>query len=117
MSLTIDTPPVDPGAADRQVLVLTGELGIETVSTCREHILRVVEGKQFHLVLDLLGVSFIDSAGLGLLVGSAKRIRAHEGSMTLVCADPDILKLFQVTGLTKVFPIYSSRAAALAATP
>jgi anti-sigma B factor antagonist len=49
-----------------------------------------------------------------VLVGALKRIRQHEGSMRLVCTQERILKIFRITGLTKVFPIHDDVAAALA---
>ena len=52
-------------------------------------------------------VEFLDSTGLGVLVGGLKRVRAHDGSLRLVCTQERILKIFRITGLTKVFPIHS----------
>jgi anti-sigma B factor antagonist len=60
-------------------------------------------------------VDFLDSTGLGVLVGGLKRVRAHEGSLHLVCTQDRILKIFRITGLTKVFPIHGSVDEALAA--
>ncbi|MGO4750402.1 anti-sigma factor antagonist BldG, partial [Streptomyces sp. 2MCAF27] len=54
--------------------------------------------------------------GLGVLVGGLKRVRAHEGSLRLVCNQERILKIFRITGLTKVFPIHTSVDDAVAAT-
>ncbi|MCW2545929.1 MAG: anti-sigma-factor antagonist domain protein, partial [Mycobacterium sp.] len=56
-----------------------------------------------------------DVTGLGVLVGGLKRVRAHEGSLRLVCTQERILKIFRITGLTKVFPIHASVAEALSA--
>jgi anti-sigma B factor antagonist len=49
-------------------------------------------------------------------VGGLKRVRAHDGSLALVCTQERILKIFRITGLTKVFPIHGSVADAVAAT-
>ena len=54
------------------------------------------------------GVEFLDSTGLGVLVGGLKRVRAHDGSLRLVCTQERILKIFRITGLTKVFPIHAT---------
>jgi anti-anti-sigma regulatory factor len=67
----------------------------------------VAEG-EYHLVVDMAGVDFLDSTGLGVLVGGLKRTRAHEGTLQLVCDQEKILKVFRITGLTKVFPIHST---------
>ena len=62
----------------------------------------------------MAGVDFLDSTGLGVLVGGLKRARSHEGSLQLVCDQEKILKVFRITGLTKVFPIHASLEGALA---
>jgi anti-anti-sigma factor len=53
-------------------------------------------------------VEFLDSTGLGVLVGGLKRVRAHDGSLDLVCTQERILKIFRITGLTKVFGIHET---------
>ena len=60
-------------------------------------------------------VEFLDSTGLGVLVGGLNRVRAHDGSLDLVCTQERILKIFRITGLTKVFGIYQSVDQAIAA--
>ena len=65
--------------------------------------------------VDLEKVDFLDSTGLGVLVGGLKRVRNHDGSLQLVCTQEKILKIFRITGLTKVFPIHSSVGDAISA--
>ncbi len=60
-------------------------------------------------------VGFLDSTGLGVLVGGLKRVRAHDGSLDLVCAQQRILRIFRITGLTQVFGIYETVDQAIAA--
>ncbi len=60
-------------------------------------------------------VGFLDSTGLGVLVGGLKRVRTHHGSLDLVCTQERILKIFKITGLTKVFGIYQTVDQAIAA--
>jgi anti-sigma B factor antagonist len=57
------------------------------------------------IVVDLEGVDFLDSTGLGVLVGGLKRLRSHGGDLSLVCTQARILKVFEITGLTTVFAI------------
>jgi len=64
---------------------------------------------QRRLRVDLQKVEFMDSSGLGVLVGGLKRVKSHQGSVTLVCTQENILKIFRITGLVKVFPIFSSQ--------
>ena len=66
-------------------------------------------------MIDLEGVDFLDSTGLGVLVGALKRVRSHEGTLALVCTQERLLKIFRITGLAKVFPIYDSVEAATSA--
>jgi hypothetical protein len=61
-------------------------------------------------------VEFLDSTGLGVLVGGLKRVRAHDGSLDLVCTQERILKIFRITGLTQVFGIHQAVNQAIAAT-
>jgi anti-sigma B factor antagonist len=64
------------------------------------------------VVVDLTDVEFIDSTGLGALVGARTAAADQGGTVALVCTQPRILKLFTITGLDSVFEIYSSVAAA-----
>ncbi len=101
---------------DRTVVVVGGEIDVYTAPKLREQLIDLVSSGQYHLVVDMEGVEFLDSTGLGVLVGGLKRVRAHEGSLRLVCTQERILKIFRITGLTKVFPIHGSVEEAVAAT-
>ena len=61
------------------------------------------------VVVDLSDTTFIDSTTLGVLVGGVKRLRPNGGQLSLVCSDRNITKIFEITGLDKVFPIYATR--------
>ena len=101
---------------DRTVVTVGGEIDVYTAPKLREQLIDLVSGGAYHLVIDMETVDFLDSTGLGVLVGGLKRVRAHEGSLRLVCTQERILKIFRITGLTKVFPIHDSVEAAVAAT-
>ena len=60
-------------------------------------------------------MEFLDSTGLGVLVGGLKKVRAHDGSLRLVCNQDRLLKIFRITGLAKVFMIHETADEALAA--
>lgn len=101
----------------RTVVAVEGEIDVYTAPVLREHLNDLVgEGKN-HLLIDMSGVDFLDSTGLGVLVGSLKRIRSQDGSLQLVCDQEKILKVFRITGLTKVFPIYPTIEQAVASRP
>lgn len=96
------------------VVEVVGEIDVYTAPKLREMFIDLVAQGSYHLVIDMEQVEFLDSTGLGVLVGGLKRVRAHDGTLRLVCAQERILKIFRVTGLTKVFPIHDSLAGALA---
>lgn len=98
---------------DRTVIVVGGEVDVYTAPQLRERIISLVDDGHYDLVVDMEQVEFLDSTGLGVLVGGLKRVRAHDGSLALVCTQERILKIFRITGLTKVFPIHASVAEAL----
>ena len=98
----------------RTVIEVTGEIDVYTAPKLREQLAELVDSGRHDIVVDMQGVEFLDSTGLGVLVGGLKRVKQHDGSMNLVCTQERILKIFRITGLTKVFPIHDSVAAAVA---
>jgi anti-sigma B factor antagonist len=100
---------------DHKVVKVGGEIDVYTAPKLREQLIDLVSSGAYHLIVDMEGVDFLDSTGLGVLVGGLKRVRAHEGTLRLVCTQERILKIFRITGLTKVFPIHASVAEALSA--
>ena len=66
------------------------------------------------IVVDLEGVDFLDSAGIGVLVGGRERARSQDGDLVLVATGRSVLKVLDLTGLTRVFEIHGSREDALA---
>lgn len=90
------------------VLAVAGEVDVATVPRLREQLHSLVAQGQHHIVVDLEGVDFLDSTGLGVLVGALKRVRTNGGDLALVCTQSRIRKVFEVTGLTKVFSLYDS---------
>ena len=100
---------------DRTIVAVGGEIDVYTAPKLREQLVDLVNAGRYHLVVDMEGVEFLDSTGLGVLVGGLKRVRAHDGSLRLVCTQERILKIFRITGLTKVFPIHDTVSEALTA--
>ena len=93
---------------------LGGEVDLYTAPEFKERLVQVIEDGKKQLVVDLSKATFIDSTTLGVLVGGVKRLRPTGGSLALVCTDQNISKIFEITGLDRVFPIYKSRDEALA---
>jgi anti-sigma B factor antagonist len=90
------------------ILAVKGEVDVYTAPRLRERIVELVSQGKHQIVVDLEGVDFLDSTGLGVLVGGLKRLRSHDGDLSLVCTQPRILKVFEITGLTKVFSIHDT---------
>ena len=100
---------------DRTIIEVGGEIDVYTAPKLRECISGLVDDGQQKLVIDLEQVEFMDSTGLGVLVGGLKRVRTVEGTLELVCTQERLLKIFRITGLSKVFLIHGSQSEALAA--
>jgi anti-sigma B factor antagonist len=94
------------------LVVLRGDLDLVTAPELRECLVEVI-GDGARIVIDLEAVGFLDSAGLGILVGGLKRARTHGGELELVCTGRDVLKPLEITGLDRVFTIHPGRDAAL----
>lgn len=90
------------------VLEVGGEVDLYTAPKLREKLVELVAAGHTTIVVDMTGVEFLDSTGLGVLVGGLKRVRSHDGSLSLVCNEERVLKLFRITGLTKVFAIHDT---------
>jgi anti-sigma B factor antagonist len=84
------------------------ELDLYAAPALREELLTVMARGTRRLVVDLLAVTLVDSTALGVLVEAARRMRSTAGSMALVCRDPDILKVLEITGLSRLFTVYDS---------
>jgi anti-sigma B factor antagonist len=100
---------------ETHVIALGGEVDLYTAPEFKERLLQLIEGGKSRVVVDLSKATFIDSTTLGVLVGGVKRLRPSGGSLALVCSDPNIIKIFEITGLDRVFPIHESRDDALSA--
>ena len=110
MDLTLETREAD----GKTVVAVGGEIDVYTAPKLRDKITELVGEGVYDLVIDLSAVEFLDSTGLGVLVGGLKKVRAHDGSLMLVCNQDRLLKIFRITGLAKVFVIHDDAASALA---
>ncbi len=98
-----------------EVVDVAGEVDVYTAPRLRELLIDLVNKNNYQLVVNMDEVEFLDSTGLGVLVGAVKRVRAHDGSVDIVCTQQRILKIFRITGLTKVFGIHETVGQAIAA--
>jgi len=111
MNFDIKTELVD----DAYVIALAGEVDLYTAPEFKQQLLEVIAQGASNVIVDFSNTTFIYSTTLGVLVGGVKRLRTNDGQLTLVCSDRNITKIFEITGLDRVFSIYSSREDAVAA--
>jgi anti-sigma B factor antagonist len=90
------------------IIELSGEIDLSTSPTFKDKVYETIESGKRDVVIDLDGLEFMDSTGLGVLVAALKKTRMHGGSIRLVCSKRNIIKVFTITGLDKVFPIYDN---------
>lgn len=104
MDLTVERHSREPF----EVLEVAGEIDVYTAIRLREAIVAAIDEGHIRLVVDVEKVQFLDSTGLGVLVGALKRVRSDGGSLDIVCTHSRLLKIFEITGLDKVFGLHSS---------
>ena len=91
------------------VISLAGEVDLYTAPEFKQQLLEVIGQGGTEVVVDFTDTTFIDSTTLGVLVGGVKRLRSNDGQLSLVCNDRNITKIFEITGLDRVFTIYPTR--------
>ncbi len=91
---------------------LVGEVDVYSAPRLKQELVAAIEGGCANVIVDLEQVGFIDSSGLGVLVSALRRARERDGVVRIVCTRDNILKIFRITGLDKVFPIFSDPAEA-----
>jgi len=100
---------------ETHVIELGGEIDLYTAPEFKERMIQLIDGGKKRIVVDLSSATFIDSTTLGVLVGGVKRLRPAGGALALVCTDQNITKIFEITGLDRVFSILATRDEALQA--
>ena len=112
MNFDVKTDKVDDST---YVISLAGEVDLYTAPEFKQQLLDVISEGGKDVVVDFSDTTFIDSTTLGVLVGGVKRLRAQDGRLSLVCSDRNITKIFEITGLDRVFTIHATREAAVGA--
>jgi anti-sigma B factor antagonist len=103
MKVEFDEGELDPG-----VIVVSGEVDIHTAPRLRQALDALIVAGAWKVVVDLQGVDFIDSSGLRVLLTARRRLEPNGGTLSLVCTQPRVLKVLEITGLLGSFPIYGS---------
>lgn len=100
-------------AGDLALVELAGQVDLHTAPQLKEQLLAAIDEGAVNVVVDLSEATFIDSMTLGVLLGAVKRLRPRGGRLRIVCTDPSIRKIFEITLLDRVFSLYSTRDEAL----
>ena len=117
MDLRLRTRPAPGHSRDGATVVeVAGELDLHSAPQLRAELTRAIESSAPpRVIVDLSGVTFLDSTGVGVLVGALKRAREADGKLHFCNPQPRVCRVFEITGLVGVLPLFSTREAALAA--
>ena len=107
--VTVAPPEVGDGIC---VVQLIGEIDVFASSEVKSALVGLIKEGRKLLVVDFAKVAYIDSTGLGALVAAQKGARDNGGSMAVVCTNQQIRRIFEITGLVKVFGMFDDVASA-----
>ena len=117
--MTFATPQFDLTEEDlderTHVIAVRGEIHVTTAPEFSRRLNEAIARGKTSVVLDLSQVEFIDSTGLSVLLNGLRRVTRAQGRLALVCANPTVLRLFEITKLDTTFDIRTSRDEAIAA--
>jgi anti-sigma B factor antagonist len=96
------------------VVTARGQLDVATAPRFRQVLVEAQYGGSTDVLVDLDGVEFVDSLGLGVLVGALRRARAHDAQLVLVCSRERLLHLFAVSRIAEILPVVADAEEVLA---
>ncbi len=105
MALEVETRPADNGVT---VLAPTGRLDVAGAPALKEAIGEAVKNSPPKVVIDMEGVSFVDSTGLGSVIAALKQIRNSQGELRLAAPNQQVRVVLELTTLDRVFPYYAT---------
>ncbi len=106
MNFSVASVPIDGSAA---VVSVEGEADLYTAPQLRDALNQVIDEGRTGVLVDLSRSTFIDSTTLGVLMGAIDRLRRNGGGLAITCGDPNIRRIFEITLLDKVFPLFETR--------
>lgn len=105
MNFKIDTRTLSNGMP---LIELEGEVDVYTAPQLKQQMMAQLESGTKEIAVDLTKVEYLDSTALGVLIGGLKRMRERDGNLALICPSQRIKRVFEITGLDKIFDIYAS---------
>lgn len=108
LQLTVTQRLADGGEDGREATVLeaVGTVDVYTAPCLKAKVQEQLREERVHLVIDLCHVDYLDSTGLGVILGAMKRARAQNGNLVLVASNPKIRRIFEITGLNKIVSVF-----------
>ena len=111
--LKIEESAAKAGECDVKVLRLEGYVDAHTFTEFEEELTRLVEGGQYHLLLDLEKLTYINSTGLGLLMATFRQVRQHGGDLVIAKMSDKITNIFNLLGFSRLISTYPTEQEAL----
>ncbi len=105
MNLKVNARPVNAKAF---MIDLDGEVDVYTAPQLKQQILDLLDRDANRVVVNLTSVEYLDSTALGVLIGGLKRLRERDGMLDIICPNPRIRRIFEITGLDRIFDIYTT---------
>jgi anti-sigma B factor antagonist len=102
----------EANANDVSIVALNGRLDAASAKSVLAGIKELVKRNRFNIILDMSGVEFIDSAGVGILLASYRAVDAKGGALKICAIQNQVKSIFSLTRLSKFFEIFSDRASA-----
>jgi anti-sigma B factor antagonist len=95
-------------AGDWSIVEVKGEVDLYSAPRLKERLAELTSSGHSRIAVDLEGVEFMDSTGLGVLIGALKRCREADGTLALAAPRQPVRKVLSITGLDRVFPVHDS---------
>ena len=99
---------------DTRIITVRGEVHVSTAPEFSERLNDAIAGGKTGVIIDMIGVEFIDSTGLSVLLNGLRRVTRAQSRLSLVVPNPTVLRLFEITRLDSTFDIRPDRDAAVA---
>jgi anti-sigma B factor antagonist len=90
-----------------QLIEAAGTVDLFAAPEFKDAMARIIESGKRWIIVDLTDASLVDSTMLGALLGARRRLQVRGGGLAIVCPEPGIRKVFEITGLDRMFPLES----------